>query len=102
VLRLAGAGVVDLTVRNLAMSTAMAVQHGRQGDDQQKVRSLRVQRRCSELLEWLDPTQVGQRLEVLLEATAGSGEDRAFLQRWGYDGEQIGAIASAIRTLGSD
>jgi hypothetical protein len=100
VLRLAGEGVVDLTARNLAMSTAMAVQHGRQGDGQQQGRSLRVQRRCSELLEWLDPTLVAKRLTVLLEATGGSGEDGAFLQRWGYDGEQIEAIAAAIRALG--
>ena len=100
-LRLAGAGVVDLTARNLAMSTAMAVQHGRQGDDQQQGRSERVQRRCAELLQWLDPTLVAQRLEVLLEATAGSGEDVSFLQRWGYDREQTGAIAEAIGTLGS-
>ena len=102
VLRLAGAAVLDLTVRNLAMSTAMAVQHGRQGDEQQQGRSERVQRRCAELLQWLDPTLVAQRLKVLLEATGGSGEDVAFLQRWGYDGEQIKAIAGAIRSLGGD
>ncbi|MCP9771364.1 hypothetical protein KBY66_01765 [Synechococcus sp. Tobar12-5m-g] len=99
-LLLAGEGVVDLTVRNLAMSTAMAVQHGRQGDEQQQGRSERVQRRCAELLQWLDPTLVGKRLEVLLEATAGSGEDVSFLKRWGYDQEQTEAIAAAIRALG--
>jgi hypothetical protein len=102
VLRLAGEGVVDLTARNLAMSTAMAVHHGHQGDEQQQGRSMRVKQRCADLLVWLDPTLVAKRLEVLLEATGGRGEDVAFLQRWGYDGEQIKAIAGAIGSLGGD
>ena len=37
-----------------------------------------------------------QRLETLLAATAGSGEDVAFLDRWGYDAEQKVAIAEAV------
>ncbi|MCT0229516.1 hypothetical protein KQ306_01385 [Synechococcus sp. CS-1324] len=96
-LRLAGEGVVDLTARNLAMSTAMAVQHGRQGDEQQQGRSERVQRRCAELLAWLEPAAAEQRLTVLLAATDGTGEDVAFLKRWGYDSVQIEAIARVIR-----
>ena len=35
-LRSAGEGVVDLSVRNLAMSTAMALHHGRSGDRAQQ------------------------------------------------------------------
>ena len=99
-LRRAGEGVVDLTARNLAMSTAMAVHHCRVGDSGQQERSLRVQRRSTELLLWLDPEPVARRLEVLLEACAGRGEDVAFLQRWGYDAEQIRAIAGAIGMVG--
>jgi hypothetical protein len=39
---------------------------------------------------------VKARLETLLAATAGRGEDLAFLERWGYDAEQRAAIAEAV------
>jgi hypothetical protein len=94
-LRQAGAGVVDLSVRNLAMSTAMALHHQRSGDAGQQAGSERVQLRCTELLRLLEPEAVKLRLETLLEATAGRGEDVAFLERWGYDAEQKASIAQA-------
>jgi len=95
-LRQAGAGVVDLSVRNLAMSTAMALHHQRSGDAGQQAGSERVQLRCTELLRLLEPSLVKDRLETLLEGTAGRGEDVAFLDRWGYDAEQRAAIADAV------
>ena len=99
-LRAAGDGVVDLTARNLAMSTAMALQHGRSGDLQQQAASQRVRVRCTELLRLLDPVLVKQRLETLLAAARqGSGEDVLFLERWGYDPEQREAIAAAVEAV---
>jgi len=99
-LRAAGDGVVDLSARNLAMSTAMAVQHGRNGDSGQQVGSERVQARCTELLRLLEPGAVKQRLETLLQAAAqGAGDDVAFLDRWGYDAEQRRAIAAAVEAV---
>ena len=95
-LRQAGAGVVDLSARNLAMSTAMALHHQRQGDALQQAGSERVQQRCTELLRLLDPEAVKGRLETLLAATAGQGEDVAFLDRWGYDAAQRTGIAQAV------
>ena len=95
-LRLAGDGVVDLSARNLAMSTAMALHHQRNGDAGQQGGSERVQLRCTELLRLLDPSAVKERLETLLEATDGRGEDVAFLDRWGYDADQRAAIADAV------
>jgi len=95
-LRQAGDGVVDLTARNLAMSTAMALHHGRSGDTGQQGGSERVQLRCTELLRLLEPGAVKQRLETLLEGTAGRGDDVAFLDRWGYDAEQKAAIGEAV------
>jgi len=95
-LRQAGDGVVDLTARNLAMSTAMVVHHHRNGDAGQQAGSERVQWRCTELLRLLEPGSVKDRLETLLEATAGRGVDVAFLDRWGYDAEQKAAIADAV------
>jgi hypothetical protein len=95
-LRQAGDGVVDLSARNLAMSTAMALHHHRNGDAGQQGGSERVQLRCTELLRLLEPAAVKERLEMLLEATDGRGEDVAFLDRWGYDADQRAAIAEAV------
>lgn len=97
-LRGAGAAVVDLTVRNLAMSTAMLLEHRRRHDEESASGSLRVQRRCQGLLRQLDPEAVRQRLEQLLKATEGQGPDVAFLERWGYDAAQRQAIAAAVAT----
>ena len=95
VLRAGGHGVVDLTVRNLAMSSAMVIHHVRSGDGAMQGGSERVQARSTELLRLLDPGLVKQRLETLLAATGGNGEDVTFLDRWGYDAEQRAAIAAA-------
>ncbi len=105
-LRQAGAGVVDLTARNLAMSTAMVLHHRRSGDREHEAGSERVQLRSTELLRHLEPVAVKERLETLLAAAAERGgagqavqEDRAFLERWGYDAEQRQAIAAAIEAV---
>ena len=118
-LRAVGAPVVDLCLRNLAMSTAMALHHARSGDPQQQAGSERVASRCTELLRLLDPSQVKQRLESLWAAAqAGESggnatsdgqaasaalgsieEDQAFLRRWGYDAEQRHAIACALEAV---
>lgn len=99
-LRLAGEGVVDLTARNLAMSTAMALHHRRAGDLDLQTASERVRARSTELLRQLEPALVKQRLEALLAAaTSGEGDDVAFLDRWGYDDDQRDAIAAAIEDV---
>jgi hypothetical protein len=98
-LRAAGEGVVDLSVRNLAMSTAMVVQHGAEGRPEQQLASRRIALRSTELLRLLEPLLVKQRLEQLLEGTRGQGEDQAFLERWGYDDTQIQAIAEAAQAV---
>ena len=96
-LREAGDGVVDLTVRNLAMSTAMALHHQRGGDADQQAGSERVRDRSTELLRQLDPYRVKERLEVLLQASGqATGPDLEFLDRWGYDAEQRKAISQAV------
>jgi hypothetical protein len=99
-LRAAGAGVVDLTVRNLAMSTAMALAHGRNGDSERQAASERVQTRSRELLRQLDPAQVRELVEALLAAARdGQGEEVAFLERWGYDPGQREAISTALESV---
>ncbi|MCY3537765.1 MAG: hypothetical protein F4X84_00400 [Synechococcus sp. SB0662_bin_45] len=91
-----GTLVVDLVVRNLAMGTAMALEHQRQGHGEQAKGSLRVQRRAQGLLAQLDPLAVRHRLEQLLAATEGQGADVAFLERWNYDAAQRQAIGRVV------
>ncbi|SAY40053.1 FIG01150580: hypothetical protein [Candidatus Synechococcus spongiarum] len=91
-----GEAVVDLVVRNLAMGTAMALEHRRQGHGEQAQGSLQVQRRAQALLTQLDPLAVRQRLDQLLAATEGHGADVAFLERWNYDAAQGQAIAQVV------
>jgi len=94
-LRSSGEIVVDLTVKNLAMSSAMIITH-RNNKDPQEIQSERIKIRCIELLKLLDSTQVKKRLDVLLEATKGNGADLKFLDRWGYNDQQIKAISESI------
>jgi len=94
-LRSSGEIVVDLTVKNLAMSSAMIITH-RKNKDLQEMQSKRIKIRCIELLKLLDSTMVKKRLEVLLEATKGNGTDLKFLKKWGYNDEQINAISESI------
>jgi hypothetical protein len=78
------------------MSTAMALHHQRAGDEGQRAGSIRVGRRCTELLRLLEPVAVKRRLELLLAGAEGSGDDVAFLDRWGYDQDQRQAIRAAV------
>ena len=87
--------VVDLTVKNLAMSSAMIITH-RNNKDPQEIQSERIKIRCIELLKLLDSPQVKKRLDVLLEATKGNGTDLKFLKKWSYNDEQINAISESI------
>ena len=94
-LRSSGEIVDDLSAKNLAMSSAMIITH-RKNKDPQEMQSKRIKIRCIELLKLLDSTQVKKRLDVLLEATKGIGADLKFLDRWGYNDEQIKAISESI------
>ena len=94
-LRRSGEIVVDLTVKNLAMSSAMVITHN-ENNDSYKIQSERIKIRCIELLKLLDSNQVKKRLDLLLKATRGNGEDLKFIQRWGYNDEQINAISESI------
>jgi len=96
-LRLAGEEVVDLTVRNLAMSTAMGVHHKRNQDQALLDGSSRVRSRCLDLLRLLEPHQVKNRLETLIEGLNDRGEDKNFLERWGYDDEQKHKIEETVK-----
>ncbi len=99
-LRSGGEKVIDITVRNLAMSTAMAVVHSRNSNKVLQITSERITARCIEILRLLEPNAVKKRLETLLSATNGKGEDDIlFLQKWKYDHVQKLAIAKSIKSV---
>jgi hypothetical protein len=110
-LRAVGAPVVDLCLRNLAMSTAMVLHHARSGDPQQQAGSERVASRCTELLRLLEPSQVKQRLESLW-AAAKAGESSSEIGSEGRgeggnegSGNGIGdgqAASAALRSIKED
>ena len=95
-LKLGGEEIVDLTVRNLAMSTAMEVLHGRNQDQGLLESSQRVKRRSKQLLIALNPERVKARLRVLDLGLTGQGDDRDFISRWNYDGEQQEEIKKCV------
>ena len=94
-LRNSGEIVIDLTVKNLAMSSAMIITH-RKNNDPQEIQSEKIKIRCIELLKLLDTNKVKKRLDVLLEATKGNGTDLKFFNRWEYNDEQKKAISKSI------
>ena len=98
-MRKAGESVIDLTVRNLAMSSAISLHHERNCNHIQKEGSQRVKYRCIELLRQLEPNLVKRRLEKLLEALNGKGDDVSFLERWDYDFQQKQAIRESINQV---
>ncbi len=94
--RSVGEIVIDITVKNMAMSTAMAVVHEEKNDFIMMERSRRISRRCQELLINLEPHAVKNRLEKFLAGLEGSGEDSKFIDKWGYNFSQKSAITNAI------
>ncbi len=98
-LRAAGDLIVDLTVKNLAMSTAMSIHHHRNSSINQQRGSERVTARCIDLLRVLDPNSVKNRLEKMLNGIEGLGPDIEFLKKWQYDKEQKLAIATKINQV---
>jgi len=97
-LRSAPARVADLMVKNLVMSTAMAIQHRRNQDETNAQGSDRVQQRSTQILQQLDLPEIQQRVATLQTALAtGEGEDVAFLDRWGYDQEQRQAMQAVLQ-----
>lgn len=92
--------VADLLVKNLAMSTAMAIEHRRNQNETLAQSSDRVRSRSFHLIQQLNLPELQQRSQVLLETLVkGTGPDRKFLERWGYDPEQRQAIQSVLESL---
>jgi hypothetical protein len=89
--------IAELLVKNLAMSTAMAITHQRAGNLQQSASSHRVAQRTALLIAKVDFSEV-RIIAAQMQASAisGHGEYAAFLEKWGYDAEQKQAIAASL------
>jgi hypothetical protein len=103
----------ELLVKNLAMSTAMAIAHRRIHNETQAQGSDRVAKRTSHLISLLKLDEINQlarqmydsaKIETDLEPSIDHGQTKddkygSFLKKWGYDQEQKNAISGAIAAL---
>ncbi|MBP0012084.1 MAG: hypothetical protein J7545_15800 [Roseofilum sp. SBFL] len=92
--------VSELLVKNVAMSTAMAITHTRNQNLEMAGNSQQVKERTTHLIAQLQLPEVKTRAKQLCEsAQTGTGEYQSFLERWGYDAEQKQAIQDALGDL---
>jgi hypothetical protein len=96
-LRSAPEVVGELLTKNLAMSSAMAITHRRNGNETMAQGSDRVRSRTTQLIALLQSPELAEKLQQLQQSvTTGDGSYQAFLDRWGYDAEQRGAIGQVV------
>lgn len=89
--------VAILLVKNLAMSTAQAVTHRRDNNEDMAQGSDRVRMRTTYLIEQMALPQVRNfALQLRESAATGEGEFKLFLQRWNYDAQQRDVILRAM------
>ncbi|MBD1910191.1 MULTISPECIES: hypothetical protein [unclassified Leptolyngbya] len=90
--------VSELLVKNLAMSSAMAIAHRRNNNEDMAQGSDRVRTRTLNLVQQLQLPQIATKLQQLNEsATTGQGVYQSFLDRWNYDAEQRQVIQVATQ-----
>ncbi len=89
--------IAELLVKNLVMSTAMAITHQRNGNPEQAHDSERVAKRTALLIKKVDLPEV-RAIAVQMQNSAifNTGDYKAFLEKWGYDAEQKQAIANVL------
>lgn len=96
-LRTAPQIVSPLLIKNLAMSTGMAISHRRNQNQDQAKGSDRVQRRTTELIQQLQIGALKEHAIALINTIRNnSGPYEDFLKRWNYDAEQQKAIHHAL------
>jgi hypothetical protein len=92
--------VAELLVKNLAMSSAMAITHRRNQNEEMAQGSDQVRSRTSHLIQQLQIPLIAERAQKLHEsAVTGEGEYQAFLKRWGYDAEQRDVIQDVMEAV---
>ncbi|MGK7881388.1 MAG: hypothetical protein AB4060_15020 [Crocosphaera sp.] len=92
--------VSELLVKNLAMSSAMAVTHRRNNDEKQAQSSEKVAQRNGNLIKLTNLDLSSQKLEELKQTIINSnGSYQAFLEKWEYDEEQKQIIKKNIEKI---
>lgn len=92
--------VAELLTKNLAMSAATALTHRRNGNEEMALSSERVRDRTTHLIKLIELPEVSSRCQELLKSvTTNEGSYKAFLERWGYDGEQRQLITQALEQV---
>ncbi len=92
--------VAPLMVKNLAMSTAMAIAHRRNQDESLAQGSDRVKVRSAYILQAIQSDEtVAQIAALIASVDTQAGDYVIFLKRWGYDSEQQQAIRQAFESL---
>lgn len=89
--------VSELLVKNLAMSSAMAITHRRNHDEDMAKGSDQVRERTTHLIQQLNLDLISEKL-AQLQSTINQGEGNyaSFLKKWGYDDEQKQAMQESI------
>ena len=89
--------VGELLVKNLVMSSATALAHRRNQDEEMAKGSEQVRDRTLYLIKAVKLPIVNEKLQKMEKSlTTGQGEYQTFLERWGYDAEQKKVMESAI------
>ncbi|MGI0489160.1 hypothetical protein ACN4EK_27425 [Pantanalinema rosaneae CENA516] len=100
-LKTAPAIVAPLLIKNLAMSTAMAITHRRNQHEDLAQGSDRVRARSAQFIQLLQLPELQTHAQHLWHSlTTGTGEYQTFLERWSYDAEQRQAMQQALEQTG--
>jgi hypothetical protein len=92
--------VAELLTKNLAMSTAMALYHRRNHDEESAKGSDQVRDRVTQLIPQLQLVALTERIAAFKETLkTGVGDYQSFLDRWGYDTEQRQAMLVSFERL---
>ena len=87
----------ELIIKNLAMSTAMAIAHRRAGNETQAQGSDRVAARSTALIQLINLDEITRiASQMQKSAQTGEGAYAEFLNKWGYDAEQRAAMDVAL------
>ena len=93
--------ISDLLTKNLAMPTAMALTHRRNGYEDLAASSDLTRSRTDRLIQQLNLPEIRNHMAELHNTIAEKRTNSwsTFLDRWGYDDEQRTAIGNVIKTV---
>ena len=92
--------ISDLLTKNLAMPTAMALTHQRNGNDELAASSNQTKSRSIHLVQQLNLSEITTLLRTMQSTIQNNkGDYQSFLDRWGYDQEQRDSIGQVLSLM---